>query len=78
MQSKSRDTVKNLWSLTSILLTQLQIMMLMHTNVGLNVNIYVLKLCTTTENESQSLPSESFNSLILVKEQRMGNLVYVR
>ena len=52
---------------------QLQIMMLMHTDVGLNVHFYALKLFTTTENESQSLPSESVG-----KGKKMGKFVYVR
>jgi hypothetical protein len=47
-------------------------MMLMFTDVGLNIHFYVLKLCATTENESRSLPSELFNSLILVKERGWG------
>ena len=73
MQLKSRGTVKNLWSFTSILLMQIQIMVLMQTDVGLNVHFYILKLCTTTENERQSLHSESFKVLLLVKEKEWGN-----
>jgi len=73
MQSKSRYTVKNLWSFTSILLVQLQILMRMYTYVGLNAHFYVLKLCTTTENESQSLPSETL-TVLYWKRKKDGEL----